>query len=127
MQNEITLYATDGYNAPGVHMRPMTIAAFHVAQESDKLSDKPMRKDVLMYLTSRTAVRYWSSPGQGWLEKCGKHSSGAELLRLTSRGLAVCSRDASRSAAQDIINQWRGRMLEQDSITTESKTFELPL
>jgi hypothetical protein len=71
-------------------MRGRTIAAFHVAQSNvDELTAAEMRRDVLSFLMSTSAVNYWLNTS-GRLEKTRKQG-GVQLLRLTDRGLRICA------------------------------------
>lgn len=120
-----TLYSSGVYENPVTAVgRGRTIAAFHIAQDSNLLSVAEMRRDVLTFLTSPTAVKYWLS--KRWLEKCGKIGR-TEILRLTATGMGVC-RDSltGRSAintSQPIVSNWILRMNRGDAIAHIAREF----
>lgn len=131
MSEKITLYAKPNYDDPiGKDGSGMTIAAFHVAQDSETLSSAPMRRDVLTHLMSSSAVNYWKNT-KHWLESCGKHPNGKNLLRLTSSGLSTCQARVSGGAATptrpEIVRKWINGMRTGQGAATEPKEFDLPL
>ncbi|WP_200177057.1 hypothetical protein [Ectothiorhodospira shaposhnikovii] len=131
MSERITLYAKPNYDSPiGADGSGMTIAALHVAQDSETLSSAPMRRDVLTHLMSNSAVNYWKNT-KHWLESCGKHSNGKNLLRLTSTGLSTCrarvSGGADTPTRPEIVRKWINDMRTGQGAATEPKEFDLPL
>jgi hypothetical protein len=132
MSEKITLYAKPNYDDPiGEDGSGMTIAAFHVAQDSDTLSSAPMRRDVLTHLMSSSAVNYWKNT-KHWLESCGKHPNGKNLLRLTSTGLSTCQArvrggGAATPTRHEIVKKWINDMRSGQGAATVAKEFDLPL
>lgn len=127
----LTLYSKRSYETPfGRDGSGRTVAAFHVALGSRTLSGAPMRRDVLTFLMSPSAVNYWKNT-KGWLEDCGKHSSGKNLLRLTSSGLAECRArvrgEAASPTSDEIVQSWIDIMRNGKAANCESKHFTLPL
>ena len=124
-----TLYSAGNYDTPniGAEGRGRTIAAFHIAQGCDVLGDRPMRRDILRFLTSSTAVNYWLNQ-MHWLERCGKRD-GVALLRLTAAGLRECANSLTGRAATNttpaLVDAWRRRMVTGDAIATLARDFEL--
>jgi hypothetical protein len=54
-----TLYSAGNYDNPiGPQGRARTLAAFHIAQSAEVLDTSPMRRDVLVFLMSPSAVSY---------------------------------------------------------------------
>lgn len=131
MTETVTLHAKKNYDNPiGSDGRGMTIAAFHIAQDNDHLTNAAMRRDILTFLMSSSAVNYWKN-NKKWLEACGKHANGKNLLRLTPTGLSVCAASingqADTNTTQAIIDRWKERMCTGDHIASEPKAFDLPL
>ena len=120
-----TLYSSGTYENPLTEIgRGRTIASFHIAQGSNHLTVAEMRRDVLTFLMSPTAVGYWLR--KRWIEKCGKIGR-TEILRLTADGIRVCRDSLSGRAAvntsQPIVSNWILRMQQGDSIAHISREF----
>lgn len=115
--NTITLFAVGQYGSPfSQDDRDRTVAALYVAQGAPSLGSDAMRRDVLNYLMSPSAVGYWLR--QGWLEK--SHKIGRlEYLRLTGKGASQCGSLAGPSVN---VRKWMGRMTEP-GYSQESKCF----
>ena len=112
-----TLYAVGQYRSPfTADDRDRTIAALYVAQGSGQLGYGTMRRDVLRFLMSSSAVSYWLT--KDWLEKCGK-TGRIELLRLTAEGLNQCGSLAGPSAN---VSKWVRRMTSAEG-AGEPKVF----
>ena len=131
LPNAITLYARPNYDNPiDADGSGMTIAAFYVAQNSETLTPAPMRRDVLTHLMSSSAVNYWKNT-KGWLEACGKHPNGKNLLRLTPSGLATCQArvrgQASTPTSPAIVRKWINDMRTGQGTATLAKEFYPPL
>lgn len=131
LPDTITLYAKPNYENPiGADGSGMTIAAFHVAQNTDTLTSAPMRRDVLTHLMSSSAVNYWKNT-KHWLEECGKHPNGKNLVRLTPSGLATCQARVRGHAATPttpaIVRRWVNDMRTGQGAATLAKEFDLPL
>lgn len=103
MPEKLTLHAKKHYieYAPGDVDRSMTIAAFYVAQgvPSEAYapvmlpSVNPMRRDVVTFLASKSAVNHWLHTTNR-LEKC---PSDVKWLQLTNDGLSEIRESYSQS------------------------------
>ena len=113
----ITLYAVGQYGSPFTQDdRDRTVAALYVAQGGPSLGSAAMRRDVLNFLMSPSAVGYWLR--QGWFEK--SHKIGRlEYLRLTGKGASQCGSLAGPSTN---VRKWMRRMTEP-GYSQESKCF----
>jgi len=122
---QFVLYSCGPYENPvGSVGRGRTIAAFRIAQNSSELTGSPMRRDVLRFLASPTAVNYWLK--KLWLEKCGKYGR-IELIQLTPSGLLTCAYALRGIAAvcttEVIVENWERRMRMGDSLAHISNVF----
>ena len=120
-----TLYSSGTYENPVTEIgRGRTIASFHIAQNSNHLTAAEMRRDVLTFLMSPTAVGYWLR--KRWIEKCGKIGR-TEILRLTADGIRMCRDSLSGNAAvntsQQIVSNWILRMQQGDSVAHMAREF----
>ena len=133
---KITLNAKKNYieYGPGDVDRSMTIAAFYVTQgTSEKDYDplilptaSPMRRDVLRFLTSPSAVNYWLND-MGWLVR---NPDDANYLQLTSPGQSTISSSysQSRNTADPVrVRNWICWMTCGGGETEESRQFEGPV
>ncbi len=113
-------YSVGQYGQPFDHSvdRPRTIAAFYAAQGQKVLTKVPMRRDVLKYLMSKSAVSYWLE--KGWLIKVDKVGR-IELLQLTDAGLHLC--DASNGPSL-MVSKWLKHMTNSQYAIGEEKLFE---
>lgn len=121
-----TLYSSGSYENPLTEIgRGRTIAAFHVAQSSNELTDAETRRDILNFLMSPRAVGYWLNE-KHWLEK-GRKIGRVEILKLTPEGLRTCANSlnggASVGTSRSIVDQWIRRMRNGDSISCIPKEF----
>jgi len=99
-----------------VEMRSMTIAAFHVAQNSTELDGRLMNARLLRFLLagSDTAIRHWCKAGRLEKERDG--------FRLTDTGLEECSTSLNSevqfeySTSNEKVHEWIERMLAGDKI-----------
>ncbi len=126
----ITFHAKEKYDQPfGPQGRAMAIAGVCVAQNGDKISSAPMRRDVVTFLLSNRAVSYWIE--KKWLTVVGKNDDGKSLIRLTPSGRSECefSLPGKGSAGTDpaMVSQWVQRMLDGGNVANKSKSFDLPL
>jgi hypothetical protein len=113
-----TLYGVGQYGSPFTSDdRDRTIAALYVALGSGQLGQGAMRRDVLRFLMSSSAVGHWLT--KRWLEKCGK-TGRVELLRLTAQGLNQCGSLAGPSVN---VSNWMRRMTSPQG-AGESKVFQ---
>lgn len=118
--SEATFYSVGQYNTPFTqHDRDRTVAAIYLAQGASKLGYGPMRRDVLTFLMSPTAVGYWLNT-KGWFEKCGSVGK-VQLLRLTPAGISQCGSISGPSAN---VRAWMQRMLHPANRSATVKSFE---
>lgn len=124
----VTLWSMANYENPLTEIgRGRTIAAFHTAQNSDRLSvDSEMRRDILTFLMSSKAVGYWLNEKQ-WLRSVRKEGR-TEFLVLTYSGRSECSASLEGSASvrtsQSYVNDWVIRMRSGERMERK-KSFEL--
>lgn len=117
--NTITLYDVGQYGSPFTpDDRDRTIAALFVAQGGSTLGFTVMRRDILRFLMSDSAVNYWLN-SKCWLEKCGKVGR-VELLRLTAQGINQCGSPTGPSAN---VRKWMERMTVKSASSGAAKTF----
>lgn len=115
----LTLYSVGKYSSPFTQDdRDRTIAAMYVTQRANQLGYIPMRRDVLTFLTSSSAVGYWLREGQ--LEKCGK-SGKINLVKLTTKGINLCG---SLKGPSDNVNSWINKMSDDKKRIGEAKIFK---
>ena len=128
--DHITFHAKENYSGLArAHVRAMTISGFRVAQNTDKISLAPMRRDVLTFLLSPRAVSHWIA--RDWLTVVGKNDEGKSLVRLTRAGLGECDSSLLGYGAwetdQMMISEWVKRMLHGRRITNRTKKFDFRL
>lgn len=117
--NTITFYEVGQYGSPFTpDDRDRTIAALYVAQGGDTLGATAMRRDILRFLMSDSAVNYWLN-SKRWLERCGKVGR-VELLRLTAQGINQCGSLTGPSAN---VRKWMDRMTIESASSGAAKTF----
>ncbi len=123
-----TLYAKKNYDmpTPGQVDRSMTIAALRVAQGCQQnLTAQPMRRDVLTFLMSKSAVNYWLN-GRHWLEK---NPNNPKWLQLTTAGLAQVINNlgggGTLPAGESSVQDWMAQMESGGSWTDDGpREFE---
>lgn len=122
---EIMLHAAPQYPTDPEQLRGMTIAGFRVMQNAADLNVIEMRSDAFRFLLTPTTLSYWKR--KNWLEPQGR----AEYVRLTTSGLTVCSNSlinrAATNTTEATVQQWTTRMLNGDTLATETRIFQLPL
>lgn len=133
MTDSFRLYAKKQYTqyAVGDVDRSMTIASFYVAQgllandfrSGSKLAGQPMRRDVLIFLMSDSAVRHWVST-----KRFEEHPADKAWLCLATQGLnevtASYETNVKNRAEPDRINNWISSMLAGGGETEELQTFQ---
>jgi hypothetical protein len=88
-----------------------------------------MRRDVVVFLLSSSAVSWWLK--QKWLAVAGKNDDGKSLIQLTLNGLTECefSLRGQGPAGTDptMVADWVEIMIHGRKIAGERKTFYIPL
>lgn len=116
---EMTVYSVGQYGHPFTQTdRNRTIAALYVTQGAATLGYVPMRRDMLTYLMSPSAVNYWLNT-KGWFEHCG-NAGKVQLLRLTPAGMSKCGTLSGPSVG---VRGWMKVMLDGSGAGSSAKTF----
>jgi hypothetical protein len=133
MKNSFTLFAKEKYieYSPGDVDRNMTIAAFYVSQggkakdynDNMHLNYQPMRRDVLRFLMSDSAVNYWLRE-----KRLVISPQNASWLQLTAKGMNEISAsftDTQKKNRADEagVEAWIQSMWAGGGETDQSKEF----
>lgn len=125
---EVTTFHSNGNfeSAKSAQGRGRAIAAFHVAQNAEGLTDAEMRRDVLVFLMGPVTVSDWLHDRQ-WL-KLSRKVNGIELLSLTDEGQQACH-DSLAGAGdvptqQQIVDEWVAGMRNGSSVCKRARQFD---
>ncbi len=136
MAQRLTFFAKEHYLefAPGDVDRSMTIAAFYVAQGASALdysrrqppTSDAMRRDILTFLLSESAVGYWLREKK----RLEVQPGAPEWLSLSRAGLQEISfsyQNEKNAACEDRVRWWIDSMINGGGVTEIDKTFAPPL